>query len=47
MNAAGSNSYVWSALYAAKEGLVLDALLGCAFVLLCLWVVFERLRRRI
>ena len=45
--AAGSNSYAGISLYDAKEGLVLDALLACAFVLFCLYVAFERLRHRI
>jgi hypothetical protein len=45
--ASGSISYARSPFYAVKEGLVLDILLGCGFLLLCAWFVLERLRHRI
>ena len=43
-----SISYERSAFYAPKEGVLLDLLLtGGAFVLVCLFIAFEHLRRRI
>jgi hypothetical protein len=46
-NSAGSISYGKAAFYAAKEGLMLDLLLGGGFLLFCLYVAHERLRNRI
>jgi hypothetical protein len=45
--ASGSISYARSTSYVRKEGLMLDVLLGCAFLLLCAWFVLDRLRHRI
>jgi hypothetical protein len=45
--AARSNSYAERAFSAEKEWLVFDLLLGCALLLLCAWLVLERLRNRI